>query len=58
MYTHYHLKGFSCLGSSFFLFKNAPTLLCLSKNKIKGQFGKNTVLTPIKTLPKKIIYIK
>ena len=36
-----------------FLFKNAHTPLCLSRNKIKEQFGKNTTLTPTKTLPKK-----
>ena len=41
------------MGLSFFLFKNAPTPLCLSRDKIKGQFRKNTVLTPIKTWPKK-----
>ena len=27
--------------------------LCLSRDKTKGQSGKNTTLTPIKTLPKK-----
>ena len=37
----------------FFGFKNAHTLLCLSRNKTKGQFVKNTILTPTKTLPKK-----
>ena len=36
-----------------FLFKNAHTPLCLSRNKIKEQFGKNTTLTPTKTLHKK-----
>ena len=39
--------------SSFFWLKNVPTLLCLSRDKTKGQFGKNTTLTPTKTLPKK-----
>ena len=41
------------MGLSFFLFKNAPTPLCLSRDKTKGQFRKNTVLTPTKTWPKK-----
>ena len=27
--------------------------LCLSRDKTKGQSGKNTTLTPTKTLPKK-----
>jgi len=45
--------GFPYLGSSFFLFKNVSTLLCLSKDKTKGQSSKNTTLTPNKTLPKK-----
>ena len=39
MYTHYHLKGFSCLGSSFFLFKNTHIPLCLSRDKTKRQYG-------------------
>ena len=46
-------KGFPCLDSSFFQFKNTPTLLCLCRDKIKKQFGKNTTLTLTKTLPKK-----
>ena len=46
-------KGFPCLGSSFFWFKKASTSLCLSKDKIKGKFGKNTSLTPTKILSKK-----
>ena len=50
---YYYLKGFSYLGSSFFLFKNALTPLCLNRNKSKGQSSKNTTLTPTKTLPKK-----
>ena len=41
------------MDSSFCLFKNALTPLCLSRDKTKGQFGKNTTLTPTKTLPKK-----
>ena len=41
------------MGLSFFLFKNTPTPLCLSRDKTKGQFRKNTVLTPTKTWPKK-----
>ena len=40
-------------GISFFWFKNDPTLLCLSKYKIKGQSDDNTTLTPTKILPKK-----
>ena len=35
-----------------FSLKNAPTLLCLSRDKIKGQSGKNTTLTFTKALPK------
>ena len=35
------------------ILKKAPTLLCLSRDKIKRQFGKNTTLTLTKTLPKK-----
>ena len=50
---YYYLMGFSYLGSSFFWFKNALTPLCLNRNKSKGQSGKNTTLTPTKTLPKK-----
>ena len=54
IYLCYYLsKGLPHLDSSFFLFKNALTPLCLSKDKTKAQFGKNTTLTPIKTLPKK-----
>ena len=43
----------TCLGSSFFWFKNAPTPQYLSRDKTKRQSGKNTALTPTKTLPKK-----
>ena len=46
-------KGFSLFGFLIFWFKNAPILLYLSRDKIKGQSGKNTTLTPTKTLPKK-----
>ena len=53
MYTHYHLKGFSCLGSSFFLFKNAHALLCFSRDKTKRQYSKNATLTLTKPLSKK-----
>ena len=41
------------MDSSFFLFKNAHILLYLSRDKIKGQSGKNTTLSPTKILPKK-----
>ena len=50
---HYYLRGFPCLGYSFFWFKNIPTPLCLSRDKTKGQSDKNTIVTPTKTLPKK-----
>ena len=56
MYLYYYLRGFPCLDSSFFQFKNAPTPLCLSRDKTKGHSGKNTTLTPTKTLPKKYDY--
>ena len=52
-HLYYYLRNFSCLESSFIWFKNAPTPLCLSRDKTKGQFGKNTILTPTKKLPKK-----
>ena len=41
------------MGFFFFLVQNIPTLLYLSRDKTKGQSGKNTTLTPTKTLPKK-----
>ena len=41
------------MDSSFYLFKNALTPLCLSRDKTKGQSGKNTTLTLTKILPKK-----
>ena len=47
-------KGFSLFGFFFFGFKNAHTLLCLSRNKTKGQSGKNKTLILTKTLPKKL----
>ena len=50
---NYYLKSFPYLGPSFFGFKNAPTPLCLSRDKTKKQSGKNTTLTPTKILPKK-----
>ena len=49
-------KGLSLIGFLIFQFKNTPTLLCLSSDKTKGQYGKNTTLTPTKTLPKKQDY--
>ena len=52
-YLYYYLRDFSYLDSSFFQFKNALTFLCLSRDKTKGQFGKNTTLIPTKTLSKK-----
>ena len=45
--------SFFCLRSSFFLGQSTPTPLYLSREKTKGQFGKNTTLTPTKILPKK-----
>ena len=35
------------------MFKQRPVLLYLSRDKTKGQFDKNTNLTPNKKLPKK-----
>ena len=52
-YLFYNLRGFTCLDSLFFQFKNVSTLLYLSRNKTKRQFDKNTTLTPTKTLSKK-----
>ena len=46
-------KGLPLFGILFFLFRNAQTLLCLSRDKTKGQYSKNTTLTPTKILPKK-----
>ena len=36
-----------------FFFLNTLTPLCLSRDKIKRQSSKNTILTPTKTLPTK-----
>ena len=52
-HLYYYLRGFPYLDSSFFWFKNALIPLCLSKDKIKEQSGKNATLTPTKTFPKK-----
>ena len=49
-------KGLLLFGFFIFQFKNAHTLLCLSRDKTKGQFGKNATLTLTKTLPKKLDY--
>ena len=46
-------KGFFLFGFLIFQFKNTHTLLCLSREKTKGQSGKNATLTLTKTLPKK-----
>ena len=46
-------KGFPLFGFLNFLYKNSPTLICLSRNKTKVQSSKNTTLTSTKTLPKK-----
>ena len=56
MYLYYYLRGFPCLDSSFFQFKNTPTPLCLSRDRTKRYFGKNATLTPTKTLPKTYDY--
>ena len=50
LYLYYYLRGFPCLDSSFFCSK-IP--LCLSRDNIKGQFGKNATLISTKILPKK-----
>ena len=46
-------KGLFLFGFLIFQFKNAPTPLCLSRDKTKGQSGKNATLTLTKILPKK-----
>ena len=46
-------KGLLMFGFLIFIFKNTPIPLCLNRDKTKGQFDKNTTLTPTKTLPKK-----
>ena len=48
--------GFPYLDFLFFLFKNAPTRLYLSRDKTKRHSCKNTTLTPTKILPKKYDY--
>ena len=47
---YYYLEAL-LFGFLIFWFKNAPTFLYLCRDKTKGQSGKNTTLTPIKTLP-------
>ena len=45
------------MDSLFFWLKNVVyTSLCLSRDKIKGQFDKNTILTTTKILLKKYDY--
>ena len=46
-------NGLPLFGIFIFWFKNAPTLLCLSRDKTKEQSSKNTTLTSTKILPKK-----
>ena len=46
-------KELPLFGFLIFQFINAPTSLYLSRDKTKGQSGKNATLTPTKTLPKK-----
>ena len=41
-------KGLPLFGFFIFKFKNVLTPLCLSRDKTKGQSGKNTTLTPTK----------
>ena len=56
MHNNHHtsmFKGLPLFGFFIFQFKNAPTPLCLSRNKTKGYSGKNATLTLTKTLPKK-----
>ena len=52
-YLYYYLRDFLIWIPHFFLFKNAPTPLCLSRHKTKEQSGKNTTLTLTKILSKK-----
>ena len=49
-------KGLSLFVFLIFQFKNTPTPLCLSRDKIKGHSGKNVTVTPTKILPKKQDY--
>ena len=54
LYLFYYFNGLPLFGILiFFLFKNAPTPLYLSRDKIKGQSGKNISLTSTKIFPKK-----
>ena len=46
-------KRLSLFGFFIFLVQKCPTPLCLSRDKTKGQSGKNATLTPNKILPKK-----
>ena len=46
-------NGLPLFGFLIFLFENAPTPLCLGRNKTKRYSGKNATLTPTKTLLKK-----
>ena len=46
-------KGLPLFGFLIFQFINAPTSLCLNRDKTKGQSGKNATLTLTKTLSKK-----
>ena len=46
-------KGLPLFGFLIFMLKNAPISLCLSRDKTKGQSGKNITLTSTKILPKK-----
>ena len=59
MHNNHHtsmFKGLPLFGFFIFQFKNAPTPLCLSRDKTKGHSGKNATLTPTKILPKKQDY--
>ena len=49
-------KGLPLFGFLIFQFKNVPTFLCLSRDKIKRHSGKNAIVTSTKTLPKKQDY--
>ena len=56
LYSILLFKGLPLFGFLIFQFKNTPTPLCLSRDKIKGHSGKNAIVTPTKTLPKKQDY--
>ena len=51
-YLYYYLRG-SLFEILFFFFFNVLTPLYFSRDKTKGQSNENTIITPIKTLPKK-----